>query len=371
MKKIRLSKSTIGPEEKEAVLQVLGREYLGMGEEVRLFEEELQRFLGTKKEVVCVNTGTAALHLALQCLGIGPGDEVIVPTITYIASFQAISATGATAVPCDVDPRTLFMDVDDARKRITERTKALMPVHYASDAPGLDRVYELSRQQGLRVVEDAAHAFGTLRNGKLVGVEGDILCFSFDGIKNITSGEGGAVVSDDQELLRRVKDARLLGVEKDTEKRYLGQRSWEFDVSHQGFRYHMSNIMAAIGRVQLNRMGAIAERRRSLVSRYLEGLTGLRDLEFLQLDYDKLVPHIFVIKVGGERRDGLRQCLIDNGIECGIHYIPNHLLSKYRVPYTLPAAEAMYARILTLPLHLDLSINDLDRVISVIRNYLR
>jgi len=358
MSKIRLSKSSIGKEEIEAVSEVLKKEFLGMGEEVQLFEREIKNFLGTKKEVVCVNTGTAALHLAVHCLGIGKGDEVLVPTITYVASFQAISATGATPVPCDVREDTLFIDLKDAEKRITKNTKAIMPVHYASDSQFMQEVYDFAKAYNLRVIEDAAHAFGCLRNGKYIGVEGDVICFSFDGIKNITSGEGGAVLSDDVEFIQKVKDARLLGVERDTEKRYQGLRSWEFDVKIQGFRYHMGNIMAAIGRVQLKKIPYIRKKRQGLAFNYINAFKDMEEIELLNLDWKNIIPHIFVIKVKNNKRNSLKQFLEAQGIECGIHYKPNHLLSKYNLGYSLPTAERLYEQILTLPLHLDLSKDD-------------
>jgi len=366
MSKIRLSKSSIGKEEIEAVSEVLKKEFLGMGEEVQLFEREIKNFLGTKKEVVCVNTGTAALHLAVHCLGIGKGDEVLVPTITYVASFQAISATGATPVPCDVREDTLFIDLKDAEKRITKNTKAIMPVHYASDSQFMQEVYDFAKAYNLRVIEDAAHAFGCLRNGKYIGVEGDVICFSFDGIKNITSGEGGAVLSDDVEFIQKVKDARLLGVERDTEKRYQGLRSWEFDVKIQGFRYHMSNIMAAIGRVQLKKIPYIRKKRQGLAFNYINAFKDMEEIELLNLDWKNIIPHIFVIKVKNNKRNSLKQFLEAQGIECGIHYKPNHLLSKYNLGYSLPTAERLYEQILTLPLHLDLSKDDQEFIIEKI-----
>ena len=249
-KLIRLSKSHIGDAEKKAVMGVFDREYLGMGAEVQQFEQGLSDFFG--RPAVCVVNGTAALHLALQACGIGPGDQVLVQSLTYVASFQAISATGAIPVACEVNPATLTLDWRDAEKRMTSRTKAIMPVHYAGGVGALDEIYEFANKHGLRVIEDAAHAFGTIYQGKRVGGFGDIACFSFDGIKNITSGEGGCIVTSDPEVLQRVQDARLLGVEKDTQNRFSGQRSWEFDVSAQGWRYHMSNIMAAQKQVVWN-----------------------------------------------------------------------------------------------------------------------
>ena len=246
--------------EKRAVIGVLDREYLGMGDEVKQFEDQLTLHFG--RPAICVSTGTAALHLALQSVGIGQGDEVIVQSLTYVACFQAITATGATAIACDVNPETLCLDWKDAEKRLTTNTKAVMPVHYAGGVGALDDVYTFAHKHGLRIIEDAAHAFGTVYKGKTVGGFGDISCFSFDGIKNITSGEGGCVVTDDPDVLQKVRDARLLGVEKDSQKRYSSERSWEFDVTAQGWRYHMSNIMAAIGIEQLKRFRSFLRRER-------------------------------------------------------------------------------------------------------------
>ncbi|RUM69070.1 MAG: aminotransferase [Sulfurospirillum sp.] len=365
--KIRLSKSAVSEEEKAAVLSVLDKEFLGMGEEVMFFEDEIKRYLETEFDVVCVNTGTSALHLALEALDIKAGDEVLVPSLTYVATFQAISACGATPVAVEVNPDTLFIDMQDAQKRLSENTRAIMPVHYASSAKGIEEVYAFAQKHSLRVIEDAAQAFGSQRGGKKVGTEGDIICFSFDGIKNITSGEGGAIVSGDKRVIQRVQDGRLLGVEKDTQKRYAGQRSWDFDVTHQGFRYHMSNIMAAIGRAQLKKIDAFKRKRQAIVDRYIEALKDMEEVGILDFDYEDIVPHIFVIKV--QQRDALREYLIGNNIECGVHYKPNHLLHKYRTPYSLPVTEKIYEEILTLPCHYDLTEEEQRRVIKSIKDF--
>ena len=367
---IRLSKSTIGPEEKAAVAAVLDHEFLGMGQEVMHFEAEIKAYFGTDKEVVCVNTGTSALHLAVEALDIEPGDEILVPSLTYVASYAAISAAGATPVSCDVDADSVFIDLDDAQKRLSSRSRAIMPVHYSGDASQMEEVYAFAMKHDLRVIEDAAHSFGSTYNGKRVGCSGDILCFSFDGIKNITSGEGGAVVSGDKELIERIKDARLLGVQKDTEKRYAGARSWDFDVIHQGYRYHMSNIFAAIGREQLKKMTYVKHTRQTLVSSYLKLFAGIDGIELLKLDYDNTVAHIFVIKVVNGQRDVLKEHLDAKGIGCGIHYKPNHLLTLYKTEYALPKSEALYEQILTLPLHLDLSVEEQQSIVQTIKAFL-
>ncbi|HQS67299.1 MAG TPA: DegT/DnrJ/EryC1/StrS family aminotransferase [Sulfuricurvum sp.] len=368
MNKIRLSKSSISQHEKDAVITVLDKEFLGMGDEVNLFEQDLKTYLNTSRSVVCVSTGTSALHLSLSALQISPGDEVLVPSLTYIATYQAISAVGATPISCEIDPLTLFIDHNDARQKITKKTKVIIPVLYASSAKGLEGIYTLAHEFNLRVIEDAAQAFGSLYEDlTAVGTKGDIICFSFDGIKNITSGEGGAIVSSDQNIIDHVKDARLLAVEKDTDNRYTAQRSWDFDVKEQGFRYHMSNIMAAIGRVQLTRINDFKAKRQEIASRYLRGLKAVQAVTCLELNYEQIIPHIFVIKA--KRRDNLREYLLSHNIECGIHYKPNHLLTKYQSAEPLPITEAVYESILTLPCHFDLTEEDQSRVIETIKAF--
>lgn len=367
MNKIRLSKSAISPAEKDAVCRVLDKEYLGMGEEVKLFEEKIKNYLDTSMDIVCVSNGTAALHLALSGLGIKEGDEVLVPSLTYIASFQAISATGAKPISCEVNSNTLFLDALDTEKKITRNTKAIMPVHYASSSKGMEDIYKLANKYSLRVIEDAAQGFGSERNGKKIGFLGDIICFSFDGIKNITSGEGGAILSNDKNFIQKVQDARLLGVEKDTDKRYSGQRSWDFDVHFQGFRYHMSNIMAAIGIVQLSRLDSFKNKRQGICLKYVNAFKDLAQVSILDFNYNEVLPHIFVIKA--QNRNRLREFLIDNNIECGIHYKPNHFLSKYKIDYKLPITEKIYEEILTLPCHFDLTDNEQDFVILKVKEF--
>lgn len=360
VKEIRLSKSVIGQEEIDAVSRILKKEFLGMGEEVNLFEKELANFFS--RGVVCVSSGTAAIQLALQAAGIGKGDEVLVQSLTYLATFQAISATGATPVPCEVYEDTFTIDLADAGSKITSKTKAVVPVHYASNVGDLDKIYAFARENNLRVIEDAAHAFGTIYKGKRIGSFGDIACFSFDGIKNITSGEGGAIVSNDEKVIERAKNLRLLSVKRDSEKRYQNKRSWDIEVSEQGWRYHMSNIMAAIGRIQMKRFPFFKKRRQELAKHYFKRLSNVDGIKIFHFNFDEIVPHIFVIRVITRKRDEVRNLLNEQGIQTGIHYKPNHLLEYYKTDYFLPKTEKFYSEILTLPLHPDLTIADVDFV---------
>lgn len=370
---IRLSCSIVGRAEAEAVSRVIVEDgYLGMGKEVQLFEKEIAEFLGVPKEwVVCVNSGTAALHLVVEAVT-QPRDEVLAQSLTYLATFQAISAAGAVPVACDVLPQNITIDLQDVEKRLSSATRAIVPVHYASNPGNLDSIYDFAHKYNLRVIEDAAQAFGCTYKGRKIGSFGDIVCFSFDGIKNITSGEGGVVVTADQKVAQYVRDARLLGVEKDTEKRYSGQRSWEFDVHRQGYRYHMSNIMAAIGRVQLRRFaGEFAPRRQALARKYRETLGKCDSIRFFDADLNSIVPHIQPVRVINGKRDALRAFLEERNIGTGIHYKPNHLLSYYgggRV--SLPVTEKLYEELLTLPLHPGLSDGDVEYVCESVKEFI-
>jgi len=357
---IRLSKSVIGQDEIKAITRVLQDEFLGMGVEVQKFEEELSTFFG--RETICVNSGTAALQLALQATDIKRGDEVLVQSLTFLATFQAISAIGAIPIPCEVYENTFTIDLEDAKSKITTKTKAIIPVHYASNVGNLDDIYEFANKYNLRIIEDAAHAFGTKYKNRRIGSFGDIACFSFDGIKNITSGEGGGVVSNDAAVIQKIKNLRLLGVENDSDNRYQNKRSWDFDVVEQGWRFHMSNIMAAIGRSQLKKFDLFKAKRQLLAKHYVERLGKIDGLKIFDFNYDEVVPHIFVVRILRGDRDDIREKLQNEGIQTGIHYKPNHLLSFYKTNYTLPLTKKYYSEILTLPLHPDLSLENVDDV---------
>jgi dTDP-4-amino-4,6-dideoxygalactose transaminase len=371
---MRLAKSILGHDEALAVSKIILEDgYLGMGAEVGRFESEIANYIGVQADnVVCVNTGTSALHLAVEAVT-EKGDEVLVPSFTYLASYQAISAASAVPISCDVYEDTLTIDLDDAQKRITSKTRAIMAVHYASNPANIEQLYHFAKINNLRVIEDAAHAFGCKFKSKKIGSFGDIVCFSFDGIKNITSGEGGAIITKDTDVLSIVKDARLLSIEKDSEKRYYGERSWDFDVKRQGYRYHMSNIFAAIGRVQLSRFDIdFAPKRISLLNKYKELLKENSLVVFQdQEDQSYLVPHICSVRILNNKRDEIKEMLERKNIPTGIHYKPNHLLSFYKSNYNLPITEKAYNEILTLPLHPEIEIFEVEQICEIINTNLK
>ena len=367
---MRLSRSIVGPAEAEAVARVITEDgYLGMGSEVQRFEAELAAYLGVRPEqVITVNTGTAAVHLAVEAC-CPPGSEVLVPSLTFVASFQAITAARCVPVACDAREDSATLDLADAERRLTEKTCAIMPVHYASNPWQLDEIHAFAARHGLRVIEDAAHAFGCTSKGRKIGSFGDVVCFSFDGIKNITCGEGGCIVAFNPETARLCSDARLLSVENDAQKRFAGVRSWEFDVTRQGWRYHMSNIMAAIGRVQLSRLDSeFAPARRALSARYRANLADVPGIALLCNDPDcDVVPHILPVRVLHGKKDAVKTALAESGLPTGVHYKPNHLLSFYKTAYPLLVTERLFDELVTLPLHPGISEADVDTVTSALR----
>jgi len=363
--KIRLSKSSISQDEINLVSKVLREEYLGMGSYVELFEKKLGEYFG--REVICCVNGTAALQLALQACGIAQGDEVLVQSLTYVASFQAISACGAKPIACEVYTDSLTIDLDDAQRKMTHNTKAIMPVHFAGGSGNLEAIYKFAKKNNIRVIEDAAHAFGTTYKNKLIGSFGDIACFSFDGIKNITSGEGGCIVTDDPKISENLKDIRLLGVEKDTINRFSGQRSWVFDVKQQGWRYHMSNIMAAIGIVQFEKFPKSKVKRQALARSYVNYLSMSDKITLLDHNYSEVVPHIFPIFCKDQaHKERVMSELQKNDIEFGQHYLPNHLLTYFYSSNRLAITEDLYKKILSLPLHADLLDNQIEQISELV-----
>lgn len=365
---IKLSSPCLGESEKEAVSRILDSHVINMGKETKVFEEELTAFFGGPEiNVLCVNSGTAALHLSLQAVGITNHDEVLVPTYTFISTFQAVSATGAVPIPVDIDFEDGFMNIEDAKKRLTDRTKAIVPVLFAGCGGNkIDDLYKFAEDHHLYVIEDAAHCFGDEDIAKRDG----IICFSFDAIKNITCSDGGCIVTKDKAIAQYIKDARLLGVIGDTEARYNGQRSWTADTTEQGWRYHMSNICAAIGRAQLARFDELKKARRKYSKMYINGLKNNINIQLLPINADTTVPHIFPIIIKNNKRDALKTFLFEQGIETGIQYRPNHFLTKFNMGYSLPNAEKLYKNILSIPLHPRLSVHDVEFIIKQINEFL-
>ncbi|RYE55594.1 MAG: DegT/DnrJ/EryC1/StrS family aminotransferase [Sphingobacteriales bacterium] len=372
---IRLSMACVDGEEIESIKQVFedGAKF-GLGRFVGEFEADLAEFVGGDREVICVNTGTSALHIALEAMNFPRGAEVIVPSITYLASFSAISAAGLKPVACDILLPSGHIDPEDCGRRINSKTVAIMPIAYAGVDFARKEIYELAKINSLRVIEDDAHAFGAdTSNGKKFGSEGDVVCFSFDGIKNITCGEGGAVFTSDLKLANTIRVMRSLGVEKDVELRYKGSRAWEFDAKVQGFRYHMSNINAAIGRTQLRKIAKFFEIKSEILMLYHKLLDehGLFEIVPTQQFRKENFLHIFNCLLPSHiDRGDVRTRMLSLGVETGVHYQPNHSHTLYASDYALPNSDLFGRHTLTLPFHANLSKDDIERIISTLKSCL-
>lgn len=369
---IAISKPVTGSEEILAIQKIFETGWLGLGSSVFQFEEELKKYLGAK-HVVAVNTGTSALHIALAAFGIGPGDEVIVPSITFAACVQVILALGATPVFAESHEETLLLDIGDVEKRLTPKTKAVMPVHFCGSSCDMDRLMALATKHGFRVIEDAAHAFGSEYRGKKVGTQGDAVCFSFDPIKNITTGEGGAIALSDDAIAEDVRRMRILGIDKDTWHRYKNTRTYFYEVVTSGFRYHMPNFCAAVGLEQLKKFPGFIARRREISRRYDAAFKGLAGVTPLMRDAESAVPHIYIVRVPAARRDAFMELLKSRDVGTGLHYIANHIQPFFRkfVREPLPRAERLWQEIVTVPLHCAMSDQDVETVIAAVAEFSR
>lgn len=369
--RVPMSRPSVGEEEVRAVTEVFESGWLGQGAKVQEFEQALSQTLG-HRHVIAVSSGTAALHLALDVLGVHAGDEVIVPSLTFCATVQAITAVGATPVFSDIDPDTLNIDIADAASRITPRTRVIMPVHFCGNVCDMSRLLELAARHGLVIIEDAAHAFGSSYRGRPVGSFGDITCFSFDPIKNITCGEGGAIVLADEERAQVLRRKRCLGMHRDRWQRSDDDRPWWYRVDVQGYRYHMNNINAAIGLIQLQKLPQFRRRKRELVRRYNERFASLPGVRLLRWQLDNCLPFIYVMRVVDGRRDDLWKFLIKQKIDAGVHYVPNHLQPFFATQTTsLPVTEQVYREIITLPLYADMSDAAFERVATEVERFFR
>ncbi|HEY8414105.1 MAG TPA: DegT/DnrJ/EryC1/StrS family aminotransferase [Pyrinomonadaceae bacterium] len=372
LEKIPVFKPLIEKEEMEASRAALELGWLGMGSYVGTFEERLKDFLGAgDRYVAAVSTGHAAIHLALLAMGVGPGDEVITPSFNNAADFQAILATGAEPVFCDVEDDSLCIDLDKAEELVSPRTKAMIVMDYDCVLCDHDRVAEFARAHGLRVLHDAAHSFGSKYKERMVGSFSDIATFSFDPVKTITCIDGGALVLRSEDELQRVQEMRLIGMNQPPKVMYTNERAWTYDMRLVGFRYHMANLHAAIGLAQLAKIAVISESRNSACRYYNERLGDVRDVKVPQTDYDGITPFLYYIRVPGEKREALRAHLREHGIDTGIHWQPGHWFSLLKDCRRgdLSVTERVGHEVLSLPLHSKMTTETLDRVISGIRGF--
>jgi dTDP-4-amino-4,6-dideoxygalactose transaminase len=370
--RIRVLVPQVGLDTAQHVVAALDMRWLGMGSLVKEFEDRISAFLEVgDRKVVSTNTGTAAIHIGLLAAGVGPGDEVIVPSFNYVADHQAVRMTGAEVVFCDIRDDVCGIDVEKAEALVTQRTKAIIPLHFAGIPCDQRGVYEMAKRRGLRVVEDACHAFGTRIDGKRIGSYGDIACFSFDPVKIITSVDGGCVVVNTEDEMEQLRRLRQLGVDKDTLARYKQSRGWEYDVLGPGFRYHLTDIAASVGISQIKQAEQFIASRQTVCRRYSEAFSRIDGLATLETDFTDVSPFIYSLRVLNGRRDEMIDHLRRLNIESGIHFISAHKLSYFQNAPTgdLSVTERVVGEVITLPLHSHMREEFVERVIEGVTSF--
>ena len=372
--KIPLFDSDFGNEEIGAVTKVLQSRWLTMGEITHQFETQFCNYINVK-HAFAVSNGTTALHLANVVLGIGPGDEVIVPSLTFIASVNSIIYTGATPVFADVvSEDDLTISPQDIERKITDKTKAILVVHYGGYSCQMEEIMSLAGRYNLLVIEDAAHAPGAKLNGTWCGVFGECGCFSFFSNKNLATGEGGILVTNRDDLAERIKLIRSHGMTSLSFDRYRGH-SFSYDVVDLGYNYRPTEIGSALGMIQLNKLAAKNKQRKKLVEYYQNKLVDLEYIKIPFITHPGLSSyHIFPIILSPELdRNKFMEFLKLNGIQTSIHYPPAHRFTyhkKYLQPkHSLPVTEDIAQREVTLPLYPDLKFEEIDYIANVIKKF--
>jgi len=370
------SPPSIGQEEIDEVTAALRSDWITTGPRTKEFERAFGAYVGAPGGTsLMLNSCTAGLHVALVALGVGPGDEVIVPTLTFAATANVVEHVGARPVLVDVRPDTLCIDPEAVAAAVTPRTKAVMPVHYAGQAADLDPIFALAERHGLHVVEDAAHAIPTTYRGRTVGSRGNFASFSFYATKNLTTAEGGALTGD-PELLEKARVIGLHGMSADGWKRFDKSGSWEYDIEMPGFKYNMTDLQAALGLRQLAKLAGFHARRREVAARY--GAAFGSDERFeapVEADYGTSAWHLYVLRLAplpGLERNAFVDELKRRNIGFSVHYKPLHMMSFYREKYgyrpgEFPVAEDAYRRMLSIPLHPRLTDEDVEDVIGTVK----
>lgn len=370
------SRPSISAADVEAVSRVLTSGWITTGKHAAEFEKSLGQYIGCQPGVA-LTSATAGMHVSLLALGIGPGDEVLTPSLTWVSTINLIELLGAKPVFVDVDRETLLISIEDLKSKITPRSKLIIPVHYAGAPADLPAIYELAQIHGLKVIEDSAHAIGTHLGGSHVGKMGTSI-FSFHPIKNATCGEGGIVTSDDSQFLDHVKRLKFHGLGVDAFDRNMQGRSPQAEVIEPGLKYNLPDILAALGVSQLSRVDEFNQKRAELAARYNELLKDIPELSTLSIpDYEhKHAWHLYIVrvdqKIAGITRDQFMADLKERNIGTGIHFKAAHVQKYYREKYpniigTLPNSEWNSASICSLPLFPDMQIEDVEEVVKEIK----
>lgn len=358
-----------------AVVNVLRGDWLTTGPTVVEFENKFAEFVGAR-HAVAVSSGTAALHLAMMAAGVGPGDEVIVPALTFVASANAARYVGATVVFADIDEHSFVIDTAEVARLVTPRTKAIVAVDYAGLPCDLRGLREIADAHGLSLIEDACHAPGAQFEGRIVGSIADFTAFSFHPVKHLTTGEGGMVTTQHESNDARLRTLRSHGIQTDFRGREA-QGTWEYDQTELGYNYRISDINAALGITQLAKQEAWLKRRQDIADRYVELLEDLDEVATQVVPADRSNAwHLFPVRLLGDDVEDLRRSVFSrmraDGIGVNVHYKPVYLNTYYRElgyePGECPRAEAVYSGLLSLPMWPGLTDQMQDRVVDSLRS---
>jgi dTDP-4-amino-4,6-dideoxygalactose transaminase len=366
----------IGEDEIEEVERTLRSNWITTGPRTKEFERRFAQYIGVRN-AIAVNSCTAGLHIALAAAGIGPGDEVIVPTMTFCATANVVVHLGATPVIVDVEPDTLNIDPHAVEIAITPRTKALLPVHLYGHPCDMDHINEIAEIYQLLVVEDAAHAVAAEWHGQRIGALSRATAFSFYATKNLTTAEGGMITTEDDDYAEEMRIWSLHGISRDAWKRYSAEGSWYYEVSVPGFKYNLTDLQSALGLHQLARLEEITERRTELANRYTAGLGDIPEIELPAVHPDiRHAWHLYAIRLRLELLKINRATFIEQlkaaGICTSVHFIPLHRQPYYRDrfsfrPSDFPVADDAYERLISLPLYTRMTEQDVDDVIEAVR----
>lgn len=369
------NKASITNAEIKAVVKVMESGWLTMGHRTIELEEKFSKYIGVKHSVA-VNSCTAALQLALMAHGVGPGDEVLLPSLTFVATANVVVNVGAKPIFVDVNPDSLCIDVTDAERKITKKTKVIIPVHYGGQPADLDSLSSFSKKHKLIIIEDAAHAVDSEWRKKKIGNHGNTVCFSFYATKNLTTGEGGMLTTNDEKIANFVRRNRLHGISKDAWKRYQPGGKWQYDVLSVGLKCNLTDMQAAIGIEQLKKLPKFTKKRIELAKHYDKLLSKVEGVRIFPVAGPVINSrHLYVIEVIAMNRDKFIERMGDLGIGTSVHFIPIHSFTYYRENYkvsknSLPVTDKTSANIVSLPLYPDMSKKDVARVAASIKEIL-
>ena len=372
-------KPFISEDEVNEIVDTVRSGWLSMGPKTIRFENEFNKYIGSRKSVA-VSSWTAAGHLSLEAFGIKAGDEVIVPTMTFPATAEIVCYFGAKPVIVDVAVDTLNISLKEIEKAITPKTKAIIPVHYGGQPCDMDEIQELANHHNLKVLEDAAHSLPAIYKGKKVGTISDVTCFSFYATKTLSTGEGGMICTNNEEIAERTAIMRLHGINRDAWKRYSESGSWYYEVVAPGYKYNFTDLQASLGLPQLKKVDAMWESRKRISKMYTEALKDLDTIQLHSIKPDRESSwHLFPIRLNLDMLNKNRAQIIDElrqkNIGVGVHFMPVHQHLFYSQTFNLndgnfPVASSVFPRLLSLPIYPGMNDDHVNRVINVLTDIL-